>query len=88
VRVQEAFDLKPSYGLDHEPGVVLMLDAFVVEAPQSLIGKRARVRTPSGRDWEVPIGDVRDHGTTISLFIKDLTSRDMPAGSLVELDGV
>jgi hypothetical protein len=79
-------DLKPSLDLDHDPGVVLILDSFVIEAPESLIGKPAHVRTPSGRDWDVTIDEVREHGVTISLFVKNLTSHDLPVGSIVELE--
>jgi hypothetical protein len=87
VRVQDAFDIRPSYGLDHEPGVVLVLDSFVVEDPQAWIGTVTRVRTPSGRAWHVVIDDIRDHGTTISLFVKNLTREDLPVGSTVEMEG-
>lgn len=65
---------------------MLILDSFVVEAPESLIGKSVRVRTPTGRDWDVTIDEVRDHGVTISLFIKNLTSRELPIGSIVRMD--
>ncbi len=86
VRVHDAFDLKASYGLNHDPGVVLVLDSFVVEAPRSLIGKHLRVRPPTGSDRCVTVDDVKDHGTTISLFIKNLTSRDVPIGSILDLE--
>lgn len=86
IRVLDAFDINPSPGLDHEPGVVLVLDSFVVEAPTALIGKPVRIQVPSGGIWDVAVGDVRDHGKTISLFIKDLSRADLPAGSLVDLN--
>lgn len=83
VRVQDAFDIKPSYGLDHDPGVVLVLDSFVVEDPRALVGQIVGIRTPGGRVWRVAIDDVRDHGKTVSLFFKDLTKADLPIGSIV-----
>ncbi len=84
VPVREVIDLDASYHLDHEPGVVLVLDAFVVEDVSSLIGQYVQVRTASRRR-RLRIDDARDHGTTISLFFGGLTSADVPVGSLVEV---
>lgn len=85
MRVQDAFDLKDSYGLDHDPGVILVLEPNPVQDPQALLRRRVRVSTPQGSVRRVTIDAVEDHGPTFSLFLKNLTRDDVPIGSLVDL---
>ena len=72
VRVADVIELKASHGLDHPPGVVLVLDAFPHADPRSLVGMLVTVCTPGGAADQARIGDMRDHGPTISLFFADL----------------
>lgn len=83
-QVQDAFDIKASYGPGQAPGVVLVLESFPMESPRSLVGHPVKVWTPEGRSRVVPVDDVRDHGKTVSLFFKGLGRADLPAGSVVE----
>ncbi|HEU5118052.1 MAG TPA: hypothetical protein VFT74_15620 [Isosphaeraceae bacterium] len=86
-RVRDAFDLRASYGLEQGPGVVLVLESFRVDDPRSLVGRSVTIRTPLGPSREVLVDDARDHGETVSLFFKNLSRVDLPAGSVVEFSG-
>ncbi|HMB07793.1 MAG TPA: hypothetical protein VKP69_29195, partial [Isosphaeraceae bacterium] len=70
----------------HAPGVVAVLDSFPAAEPDAFVGRAVRLRTPAGRSIPARVGAVRDHGTTISFFFRDLTRMDIPAGSWVEFD--
>jgi hypothetical protein len=72
IRVCDVIELKASFGTKHAPGVVLVLEAFRVDPPESLVGRVVSVRAPHGRSQPARIGDVRDHGPTISLFFEEL----------------
>lgn len=86
VRVHDAFESKSSYGINYPEGVVAVLDDFAYRTPRKFVGKVARIVAGSGGPIRATIDDVRNHGTTISLFFAGLTKRDVPIGSMVFLE--
>ena len=50
-RVSDSFDLKDAYGLNQEPGVVLVLEGLEEKDAKALVGRRVRIFTPAGRTW-------------------------------------
>lgn len=84
-RVSDSFDLKDAYGLNHEPGVVLVLERLEEKDAKALAGRRVRISTPAGRTWLGQIHDAKAHGKIKSLFLREVSRSDIPVGSIVTL---
>jgi len=86
MRVTDAFEIKDVHKTRHAPGLVVVVDSLVTKDPTELVGKLARIRTPSGTLRRLPIHEAKEHGPVNSLFFKGLTLADVPLQSEIDLE--
>lgn len=85
IGIIDMIEMRPSAGLAHAPGVVVVLEAYPSDDPEDSVGRDVRLCTPDGRRRIARIEAVRDHGVTISFFFRSLSKSDVPLGTRVEL---
>jgi len=83
--VFDVIEMREGIGLEHAPGVVVILDHLRPDDPDEYIGKRIHITNPSGRSFDATVEAVRDHRASISFFLRGLSKTDVPIGSRVEI---
>lgn len=84
-QVLDAIAMREGIGHRYAPGVVVILDHLRPDDPDAYIGKRVHITNPSGRAFDAAVEAVRDHGVSISFFLRGLSKADVPIGSRVEI---
>ena len=83
VGIHDVFEIKRTHGIDHAPGVVVVLTDFPSDDHRRHVGTVAVLRTADGLARTMIVEDTRDHGTSISLFFSDLVKSDIPPDATI-----
>jgi len=84
-KVVDCFEIKPGMaGTKHAPGVVVVFDGAVCSADRwPAVGTRITIHTLKGQTTTT-VGELKRHGTGVSLFFAGLKSDVVPIGSVIE----
>jgi hypothetical protein len=86
--ITDSFEIRPEFGIDHEPGVVVIVPAPDPHEAAPGVGTRMRLRPAIGSPRWVVVGETKSHGPGISLFFANLSAADAPIGSELEWQDV
>jgi len=81
MKIQEIFEIKEVHQTGYTPGVVVVLDTLLTADASRLVGRTATIHAPSGEVVQLAIDEAKEHGPVNSLFFRNLTRTDIPAGS-------